>query len=321
MRVALTGASGFVGAAVRRALAARGDAVAALSRRAPPAPAPRESWIVGELADAAALARLVDGADAIVHAAAWVHRETPDPAARDACFAVNLRGTERLIEAASRAAPRPFVFVSTTAVYGERFADRAEADACAPAGAYAESKLAAERAVLAAHAAGKLRAVVLRPAMIYGAGAPGNIARLESLVRRGFAPLVAGGRNAKSMVHGDDLAVAIVRAIERADAIGGATLNVASEPAPTMREVGAALAAGLGQTLRWIPIPGAAWSLGGALAHVPARLSGGRSADLGRTMEIYAANTTVRARAARESLGIDFREVIVGLRGSVTPRS
>ncbi|HTO89922.1 MAG TPA: NAD-dependent epimerase/dehydratase family protein [Candidatus Sulfotelmatobacter sp.] len=313
MRVAVTGASGYVGGAVRRALLARGDSIAALSRRPPANPATGEEWIAGELSEMAALDRLLRGADAVVHAAAWVHHETPDAAAREACFAVNLRGTQRLVDSVARAGHAPrFVYVSTTAVYGERFENRDESEAPAPAGAYGESKLAAERAVLAAHAARSLSAAVLRPAMVYGRGAPGNLARMIRLVRRGAAPLVAGGRNRKSMVHADDLAATILRAIDEPRAAGG-VFNVAGEPAPTMREVGEALASGMKRRLIWVPVPGALWSLGAALGHVPTRASGGRYADLGRAMEVFAATTTVRAARVRETLGVSFRDVIEGL--------
>jgi UDP-glucose 4-epimerase len=313
-RVAVTGASGYVGRAVRRALLARGDQVAALSRRKPAAVEPGEEWIEGELADASALDRLVSGAGAVVHAAAWVHRETPDPASREACFAVNLRGTERLIEAVTRAGSETrFAFVSTTAVYGDRFEDRDERSQVAPAGAYGASKLAAERAVLDAHLAGRISAVVLRPSMVYGRGAPGNLERMLSLVRRGAMPLVAGGANRKSMVHADDLAAAVLRALDTPGAAGG-TYDLASEPAPTMREVGDRLAEGLGRPLRWIPVPGPLWSAAAAAAHVASSLSFGRLANLGRTMDTFASTTTVRAALARERLGVTFRDVSEGLR-------
>lgn len=312
MRIAITGASGYVGSAVRRAAGARGDAWVGLVRRTTPAAEPGGEWIAGELADAPALQRLVRDADAVVHAAAWVHRDTPDPASREACFAVNLRGTERLIEAIKRRGARvPLVFVSTTSVYGERFEDRDESGPCEPAGAYGESKLAAERAVLEFGRSSGTPVVVVRPAMVYGAGAPGNIARLAAFVRRGFAPLVAGGRNRKSIVHGDDLAVALLVAADRAAQVTGAVLNAASEPAPSMREVGDALAAGLGRRVTWVPVPGVLWSAGAALGH--AYSGGGRRPDLGRTMEIYASSTTVRASAIVARLGVKFRDAREGL--------
>src|SRR5262249_9079201 len=154
---------------------------------------------------------------------------------REACFAVNLRGTERLIDAVARAGRGPrFVYVSTTAVYGDHFEDCDERSPTGPAGAYGASKLAAESAILDAHSKGKLRAVVLRPAMVYGRGAPGNLERMLSLARRGSMPLVAGGANRKSMVHVEDLARVAVRALD-VEAAAGGTYNVASEPALTMR--------------------------------------------------------------------------------------
>jgi len=316
MRVAITGASGYVGGAVARALTVRGDVWNGLTRRAnAPLAGPGGTWIPGELSDAAALERLVRDADAVVHAAAWVHRDTPDAARRDACFAVNLRGTERVLEAVKKRDPRPLVFVSTTSVYGEAFEDRDEGGPHQPQNAYGESKRQAELAVLEFGRKTGTPVVVLRPAMVYGPGAPGNIARLAGFVRKGFAPLVAGGRNRKSLVHADDLAAAVLAALDHAREVNGAVFNVASEPAPSMREVGDALARGLGRSLAWVPVPAFAWSAGAALGHLWS--GGGRRADFGRTMEVYASSTTVRARAIVERLGVKFRDAGEGLAESV----
>lgn len=316
MRVAITGASGYVGGAITRALVARGDAWNGLTRRAnAPLAGPGGTWIPGELSDAAALERLVRDADAVVHAAAWVHRDTPDAARRDACFAVNLRGTERLLEALKKRGPRPLVFVSTTSVYGEAFEDREEGGPHHPQNAYAESKRQAEVAVLEFGRKTGTPVVVLRPAMVFGPAAPGNIARLADFVRKGFAPLVAGGKNRKSLVHVDDLAVAALAALDRAREVNGSIFNVASEPAPTMREVGDALAAGLGRRVTWVPLPQFAWTAGATLGHLWS--GGGRRADFGRTMEVYASTTTVRARAIVERLGVKFRDAREGLAESV----
>lgn len=318
MRVAITGAAGCVGSALRRAVRERGDTWIGLTRRAAVSAEAGGEWVTGEFADAAALDRLARDADAVVHAAAWVHRDAPDPASRDACFAVNLRGTERLLEAVRRRGARvPLVFVSSTSVYGESFTDRPEAGPFEPEGAYGESKLAAERAVIRFAAAAAAPAVVIRPATVYGPGAPGNIMRLASFVRRGFVPLVGGGRNRKSMVHADDLALALLRGVDRAAEFSGTIFNAASEPAPTMREVGDALAAGLGRRLAWIPMPGPLWIAGVALGRWRSRSSGGRVADFGQTMEIYASSTTVTSSAIGQRLGAAFRDARAGLAESV----
>lgn len=316
MRVAITGASGYVGSAIARAATARGDTWNGLTRRAKaPLAGPGGTWIPGELADVESLERLVRDADAVVHAAAWVHRDTPDPASREACFAVNLRGTERVLEAVRKRGAIPLVFVSSTSVYGEAFEDREEGGPHQPQNAYGESKRQAELAVQEFGRTRRTPVVVLRPAMVYGAGAPGNIARLAAFVRRGFAPLVAGGRNRKSLVHADDLAAAVLAALDRAREVSGAAFNVAGEPAPSMREVGDALATGFGRSVTWVPVPRFAWNAGATLGHLFS--GGGRRPDLGRTMEVYASSTTVRARAIVERLEVRFRDVREGLMESV----
>lgn len=316
MRVAITGASGFVGGAIVRAVTARGDTWNGLTRRAnAPLAGPGGTWIPGELADLDSLARLLRDADAVLHAAAWVHRDTPDPASREACFAVNLRGTERVLEAVRKRGGIPLVFVSSTSVYGEAFEDRDEGGPHQPRNAYGESKRQAELAVLEFGRTRGTPVVVLRPAMVYGAGAPGNIARLAGFVRKGFAPLVAGGKNRKSLVHADDLAAAALAAVDRARDVSGGVFNVASEPAPSMREVGDALAVGLGKSVTWVPVPKFAWNVGAALGHFFS--GGGRRPDLGRTMEVYASSTTVRARAIVEKLGVKFRDAQEGVAESV----
>ena len=113
----------------------------------------------------------------------------------------------------------------------------------------------------------------------------------------------------------DDLAAAALAAIDRAREVSGAAFNVAGEPAPSMREVGDALAAGLGRSVTWVPVPKFAWNAGATLGHFFS--GGGRRPDLGRTMEVYASSTTVQARAIVERLGVKFRDAREGLMESV----
>src|SRR3546814_827872 len=107
MLIALTGATGFLGRRLIPALIADGHAVRALTRRPQP-PTDGVTWIAGDLSNTQALDDLVDGADAVVHAAA---------ALRGACHAdfdvPNRLGTLALVEAA-QAGPVPrFIQVSS----------------------------------------------------------------------------------------------------------------------------------------------------------------------------------------------------------------
>ncbi|MFI9325609.1 NAD-dependent epimerase/dehydratase family protein [Kitasatospora aureofaciens] len=110
--VALTGATGFIGSAVRAALAARGVPVRALVRGEPVADG-HTAWVRGDLADRSALTELCSGAGALLHLASLVGGGAEE------CAAVNDRGTAAVMAAAARAGTDRIVHLSTTAVYGE----------------------------------------------------------------------------------------------------------------------------------------------------------------------------------------------------------
>jgi nucleoside-diphosphate-sugar epimerase len=149
MRVALTGATGYTGGRLLRALRGRGDEVAALARPASVTGALRESGarvVEGDLRDEGALSRLVEGSDAVLHVAA-VYRTAGHP---DGYYhEVNVAGTERLLEAAARAGVRRFVHTSTVGVHGHIEAPPADETApFAPGDVYQDTKAAAETLAL-----------------------------------------------------------------------------------------------------------------------------------------------------------------------------
>ena len=160
--------------------------------------------------------------------------------------------------------------------------------------------------MIAADARGAIRGVVLRPAVVYGAGAPGNTARLLALVRRGTVPLVAGGRNEKSVVHVDDLCASAALAIEAGDRAAGRTFNIAGEPLG-VRAMCDALASGLGRSVRWVPLPAAPLAAIAAVTRAASRASGGRVPDLGRALDVFMGEATVDATAIHTTLGARFR--------------
>ena len=122
MRVGVTGAGGYVGRAMVATLAARGHEVHALSRRPLESLPPGVRGVSGDVLAAGTLANFVAPLEAVIHCAAWVHRAAASAVARAECFAVNLGMTKTLIESLERAGGRRgLVFVSTVAVYGERF--------------------------------------------------------------------------------------------------------------------------------------------------------------------------------------------------------
>ncbi|HLB81378.1 MAG TPA: NAD-dependent epimerase/dehydratase family protein [Dongiaceae bacterium] len=198
--VAVTGATGFIGSHLVPRLADAGWRVRILTRRLPTHPrfadTPVEA-VIGALDEPDSLARLVRGADAVVHCAGLVKARN-----RAEFFRVNADGVRGLATAAAAQSPRPrFILLSSLAAREPALS------------AYAASKRAGE-AALAAHGVG-LPWTVLRPPAIYG---PGDRETLPffRFVARGIAPLL-GPRSARlSLLHVDDLtaAVAVLLAAE-----------------------------------------------------------------------------------------------------------
>jgi nucleoside-diphosphate-sugar epimerase len=265
----VTGSSGFVGSHLVEALAGGGWEVRRLVRPAsrpggpelPAGLARRVTTHVGDLADAAALARVaaLDGVDAVFHVAGVTRRRTL------AQFrGGNVAPTAALLDAlaAQRRPPGRFVLVSSQAAAGAAAAPdrpRTEADAPEPVGAYGHSKREAERLV-AAHPGGVAWTVV-RPSAVYGPR-DADFLPVFRAAARGVA-LYPGPRDAAvSLVYVGDLARALVLAAATPAAAGRAYF-VAGEERASWPAVYAAAAAAAGRRVRWAA--GApAWALSAA---------------------------------------------------------
>ena len=179
--IAITGATGFVGQAVLDEAEQRGLAVRALTRRAQPARASVE-WVRGDLADRDALARLAEGARAVLHIAGVVN--TPDPLG---FHAGNVAGTEALVAAAHAAGCARFVFVSSLSAREPELS------------AYGQSKRHAEEVVQRS----LLDWTIVRPPAIYGPR-DREILELFRAARWRVVPMPPPGRS--SLIHVGDLA-------------------------------------------------------------------------------------------------------------------
>ncbi len=178
--LAITGGTGFVGGHLIAMAVERGHKVRALTRRDQPERA-GVTWIRGALDDAASLAELVTGADAVIHVAGVVN--APD---RAGFAAGNIEGTRAMLDAAQTADVRRFVHVSSLAAREPELSD------------YGWSKAQADRLVKAS----SLHWSIVRPPAIYG---PGDFEMLElfRLAKLHLALLPPGGR--LSVLHADDL--------------------------------------------------------------------------------------------------------------------
>ena len=200
--IALTGASGFIGSRLLIRLTLAGWSVRALMRT--PAKHNQHAaveWVPGSLEDRASLARLLDGADAVVHCAGAVRGAT-----RAEFTGANTEGVRRLASiAANVATPPVFVLISSLAAREPELSD------------YARSKKDGEAAL--ASVAGAMPWVVLRPPVVYGPG-DREVAPLFAWMSRGVVPMVAKGDRRFSLLYVDDLAEAVVQCLTGVTAAG-----------------------------------------------------------------------------------------------------
>lgn len=264
-RLLVTGGSGFIGSAIRRAALASGLDVIGLSRH----PAAIDAGLVrGDLADRATLASAMRGIDVVIHAAGLAHRPAGAP---DAEFLhANEAGTRAVVETAAAAGVGRVVVVSSVAVYGPDATVANEDTPCRPAGVYAVSKWRGEMAAREVAARTGLSLAIVRPATVIGAGDPGSLARLarQLLARRILA--LPEGRARKCVIDVDDVASASLRlALSPDDA---EVYNLAGGPV-TLDEIVAVLVEALDLPPPRLRVPGVALRLGlAALSPVAAHV-------------------------------------------------
>lgn len=198
-RVAVTGATGFIGGHVVRALKKQGWDVRVLARRHPAdllSPYYRFEVTLGDLSDDAALHRLTENVDVIIHLAGLVKALR-----REDFYRANEDGTVALLKAAGQSAPGAMlVHVSSLA---------AREPALSP---YGDSKRRGEDAV--ARLAGDRIWTILRPPAVYGPG-DREILPLFKAAKLGLVPYPAAPGAALSMIHAADLADSIVACLTR----------------------------------------------------------------------------------------------------------
>ncbi|WP_060180053.1 NAD-dependent epimerase/dehydratase family protein [Streptomyces sp. IMTB 1903] len=245
--VTVLGASGYIGSSVVALLRSRPVRLRTVSRR--PCPVAGDGLAeldvrTADLTAPGAVADAVAGSDAVIHLVThrsatgdWRTRDG-DPEGEHANVTVTLDLVESLGSGRTAGPPPAVIYASTVLPPGGP----------APANTYERQKLASERILRAACAAGSLRGVVLRLPTVYGHGpVPGDLGRgvVAAMVRRGFAcePLTMwhDGTIERDLLHVDDAARAFLSALDHADALTGRHWDV-----------GCGLGHGLGDVFRTI---------------------------------------------------------------------
>ena len=255
----------------------------------------------GDLDDGDALARLVEGSEAVVHVAA-VYRTAGHP---DSYYwDVNVRGTERLLEAAARNGVSRFVHTSTVGVLGH--VERPPADETtplAPSDVYQVTKAAAETLALDFHRQGRLPVTVVRPGAIYGPGETRLLKLFRSIARRRYA-IVGSGAAFYHLVYIDDLIGGFLLALERPEAPGEAFI-VAGPRYVSQGELASIIARATGGGVWPFRIPAAPLRLAGALCEAICVPLGVEPPLHRRRVDFWTKSRAFSIEKARRLLGYD----------------
>jgi nucleoside-diphosphate-sugar epimerase len=268
MRALVTGAGGFLGTALVRALSARGDEVRALVRRPSPALAlPAVEVATGDATDPAVLRSAVRDRDVVFHLAGVRRAIDPEEFRR-----VNAGSTRSLLEACAAESPglARFVLAGSMAAAGPSRVPRQEDQPLAPVEPYGASKAEAEAVALSF--ADRLPVAVARPPRIMGPGDRENLL-LFRIARAGL--VLDFGERPLSWIDVDDCARGFLLLAERPEATGEAFFLASAETttaAGLMREAARAL----GIRTRRVPVPAAALRALAAGADAVTRVTGRR---------------------------------------------
>lgn len=313
MKILVTGANGFVGQALVRHLVDSGHAVRAAARRTMDLPAGAEGVTAPDLTGEGDWRPALGGVDAVIHCAARVHVMTDTVADPLAAFrTANRDGTATLAEQAAAAGVRRFVFLSTIKVNGESATPDhpfAAADTPAPSDPYGISKAEAEAALGAVAARTGLQATILRPPLVYGPGAKGNMAALMRAVAKGVPlPLACVTGNRRSLVALANLVSALDLLATHPEAGNTTHLIRDGEDLSTAALV-RRLAAAMDRPARLLPVPP-------ALLRGTLRLLGKSAAGHRLTGSLVVDDGPLRALGWVPPLGVDE-----GLRAMAAGRS
>lgn len=278
-RVLVTGGTGFLGRRLVDELICRNVSVAVLTRHERLLPS---QWArsgvdvrVADLLQPQTLSGICQGVDTVFHLASHAeeltarHTDSPNMHQR-----LTIDGTRSLLDEAVRARVRGFVFVSSVKVMGETTSDCVdETHGPRPVTDYGAAKLAAEALLRDVAVRTGLHGCILRLPLVYGPNPKGNLTRMIAAIDRGRFPSLPDSRNARSMVHVDDVVRALLLAAS-APVAKGQTYIVTDGRAYSTREIYEAICKSLDRPIPKWRIPVVVLRMAGIGGDLVVRMSG-----------------------------------------------
>ena len=244
--------------------------------------------------------------DVVLHAAGKAHTVPKTEAEKQVYYDVNYQGTVHLCTALEKAGvPKALVFISTVAVYGCEFGEGiTEEHPLNGISPYAESKIMAENYLTEWCKRHGVLLGILRPSLLAGKNAPGNLGAMVNGVRKGFYLNIAGGKVKKSVLMAEDIANLVPLLAER-----GGVYNVCDTYQPTFGELSASVAKQLGKH-KPLSIP---YWVARSLAKIGDHL-GAKAPINSNKLEIITRSLTFSNEKARRELGWEPLDVLTNFR-------
>ena len=182
--------------------------------------------------------------DIVLHACGKAHVVPKTEAEKKAFFDVNYQGTVNLCKGLEKVGlPKALVFISTVAVYGCDFGDMITEDHSLDGETpYAKSKIMAEEYLTEWCKNNNVVLGILRPSLLAGKNAPGNLGSMVKGVKKGYYMNIAGGKVIKSILMADDIARILPLVAEK-----GGVYNVCDTFQPTFGQISESVAKQLGK--------------------------------------------------------------------------
>ncbi len=182
--------------------------------------------------------------DVVLHACGKAHMIPKTGAEKQAFYDVNFTGTIHLCDALKKVGvPKAIIFISTVAVYGcefgELITEEHPLDGDTP---YAKSKIMAEQYLTDWCKKNNVILGILRPSLLAGKNAPGNLGAMVKGVQKGFYMNIAGGKVVKSILMAEDIARILPLMAEK-----GGVYNVCDTFQPTFGQISESVAKQLGK--------------------------------------------------------------------------
>ena len=182
--------------------------------------------------------------EVVLHACGKAHLVPKTEAEKQAFYDVNYQGTVNLCSALEKVGvPKALVFISTVAVYGCEYGDLiTEEHPLEGKSPYAESKIMAEKYLTEWCSKHDVQLGILRPSLLAGKNAPGNLGAMVNGVKKGYYMNIAGGKVVKSILMAEDIARLVPLVAEK-----GGIYNVCDTRQPSFGEISMSVARQLGK--------------------------------------------------------------------------